>query len=127
MRWWIEEGTWRFGRDETLIWRYATKHDAQTMLHRIDKAYEILENYPELLADEPHPKLPESELTARDYAIWLLANAQYNGIWRALELVVNGLGLLMDREEEAEKAKYEGTNIVPFPKKRGKRKQRARA
>jgi hypothetical protein len=119
MRWWIEEGnsTWRIRREELLICSYPTKADAQKMLNHIAFAYDLLDDYPSLLADVPHPKLPESELTARDYAIWLLANAQYPGMWRALDLVFEAYDAL-----PAEPS-YEGTNVIPFPvKKKAERK-----
>jgi hypothetical protein len=118
MRWWIEEGknTWRIRREGMLLCRYHTKDEAVKMLNHIAFACDLLDDYPDLLADVPHPKLPESELTARDYAVWLLANAQYPGTWRALNLVFEAYDAM---------PRYEGTNVIPFPVKKRAARQSA--
>jgi hypothetical protein len=62
-----------------------------TYLGAIHAARLAFEQNPSLLTDQPHPKI--STMTARDYAEWLIDNATYQGVTRALHMIADALKL----------------------------------
>jgi hypothetical protein len=98
---------WLLKRGFLTIRRCKTKGEAQLLLDAIGDGYRRLAENPSLLAGEPHPVLPTSNLTARDYVEWLLNNTvSYDGIIRALGLI-----------HKASRTPVEaplGDNVIPF-------------
>jgi hypothetical protein len=83
---------WRVYRGNHLIHRYRTKKEITTFLLAMEQLQDLLAKRPDLLASRPHPKIPNSNLTARDYAVWLLDNAtSYSGVMRATKMIVLAL------------------------------------
>jgi hypothetical protein len=101
---------WVVRRGEEPIWRFITKREAVSFLDAVKAAYLMLFRYPELLANYKHPKLPGSNLTARDYVIWLLDNAQYLGVRRALDI----FDAVVKAPPQPEPVTYTD-NVISFP------------
>ena len=96
---------WHDKRDLETIQSFNTKAEAEALYAYIGEAVSTIDLHTTLLADQPHPKLPDSNLTARNYAVWLLMNAKLPGICKAIELV----------QEAVEQRPHYTDNIIPFP------------
>jgi hypothetical protein len=78
---------------------------------RVTSAKKTLNEHPGLLANEPHPKLPPgSNLTARNYAAWLLDNAGRAGRTKACVMVERAMVGVPAPPDEIP---Y-GEHVIPF-------------
>jgi hypothetical protein len=102
---------WIVRRGDQVMARFDTKTEAFKVIAMIDKAFSILSTRRALLADRPHPRLPKSNLTERDYVVWLLGYAGLNGVQRALGTIA--LALPVETETRTD-------NVIPF-RPRGER------
>ena len=84
---------------------FRTEAEAKAFINSLGEACVTFVKHPTLLADKPHPKLPGTDLTARDYASWLLNNAKYPGLCRAIDMIM----------EAKERMPRYGGNVIEFP------------
>jgi hypothetical protein len=78
-------------------------------MEALNEVRSTLADNPAWLTDQPHPKLPYSNLTARDYAVWLLDNAQsFSGMLRAFRVVV-------PKKAPPPAPPQYSDNVIPFP------------
>ena len=75
---------WVARRGNQIVCRFKTKRELQAFFAALGDVISMLEGDRALLADRPHPKILNSNLTARDYAVWLLDHAEsFSGMLRA--------------------------------------------
>jgi hypothetical protein len=98
-------GRWVALRGPLVIGRFGTRKQCESFMGGVAAAYRQLRDRPTLLTDRPHPKLPRSQFTARDYASFLLDNAtSISGIRRALRMIV----------ETNDADRPHADNVIPF-------------
>jgi hypothetical protein len=98
---------WPLTFDGKEIGQFNTEKARGVFAARVLNVVRILSENPSLLSDSPHPKIPESNLTARNYAVWLLKNAKVWGVKRACDMV----------EAAMPSHPQYSDNVVPFPKR----------
>jgi hypothetical protein len=105
----LDNGGWIVRRGPTTIRKFKTRREAQVFLNAVGEAYTWLDADPQLLAATPHPRLPGSKLTARDYAYWLLEHGDNaDRIRRALRMISEASQPKPSRE-------VWDSNVIPFP------------
>ena len=100
---------WHLKRKLETIQTFKTKAEAEAFFAQLGEAVTAVKEHTTLLADKPHPKLPGANLTARDYVKWLIVNAQYPGICRAIDIIM----------EAKERMPRYGGNVIEFAQYRG--------
>ena len=96
---------WVARRGGQIICRFKTKRELERFFDALRDVRFLLDGDPAWLADQPHPKIPNSNLTARDYAVWLLDHAaSFSGMLRAFRLVIG----------PPARPRYTD-NVIPFP------------
>jgi hypothetical protein len=116
----LENGKWLVRRGPTPIRKFKTRDEAQTFLNAVAEAHARLDADPELLAATPHPRLPGSNLTARDYAYWLLEQGNNaDRIRRALRMVSEAT-----QQPKPAETRELGSNVILFKPRRAARHDR---
>ena len=63
---------WVVRRGNQVIGRFKTKRELHAFFAALTEVIDTLEADRALLADQPHPRIPNSNLTARNYVVWIM-------------------------------------------------------